>query len=117
MRIIDRYLLRELTGSFASVSVVLLFVTLGAVLADVLNKVARGKVPAQLLFAQVGLRSLESLGILLPLAVFIGALLAYGRLYRDSEIAVLAASGYDARRLAKPLAWVALPVALLLAMV
>ena len=117
MRIIDRYLLRELTGSFASVSVVLLFVTLGGVLADVLNKIARGKVPAQLLLAQVGLRSLESLGILLPLALFVAALLAYGRLYRDSEIAVLAASGFDARRLAKPLAWVSLPVALLLAAV
>lgn len=117
MRIIDRYLLRELTGSFASVSAVLLLVTLGGVLADVLNKIARGKVPAQLLLSQVGLRSLESLGILLPLAVFVAALLAYGRLYRDSEIAVLAASGYDARRLAKPLAWVALPLAGVLAVV
>lgn len=117
MRIIDRYLLRELAGSFASVSVVLVLVTLGGVLADVLNKIARGKVPAQLLLAQVGLRSLEALGILLPLAVFIAVMLAYGRLYRDSEIAVLAASGYDSRRLAKPLAWIALPLALVLALV
>lgn len=117
MRIIDRYLLRELAGSFASVSVVLLLVTLGGVLTDVLNKIARGKVPAQLLLAQVGLRSLESLGILLPLAVFIAVMLAYGRLYRDSEIAVLAASGYDARRLAKPVVWIALPLALVLALV
>ncbi len=115
MRIIDRYLARELAGSFASVSVVLLLVTVGGVLADVLNKIARGKVPAQLLLAQVGLRSVEALGILLPLALFIAVLLAYGRLYRDSEIAVLAASGFDARRLAKPLAWLATPVAILLA--
>ena len=117
MRIIDRYLLRELLGSFAAVSFVLLLVTIGGVLADVLNKIARGKVPAQLLLAQVGLRSLETLGILLPLAVFVAVLLAYGRLYRDSEIAVLAASGYDARRLAKPVAWIALPLALALALV
>ncbi|HVF34149.1 MAG TPA: LPS export ABC transporter permease LptF [Candidatus Saccharimonadia bacterium] len=117
MRIIDRYLLRELLGSFASISVVLLLVTFGGVLTDVLGKVARGKVPAQILVAQVGLRSLEALGILLPLAVFIAVLMAYGRLYRDSEIAVLAASGFDARRLAKPLAWVAVPLAALLALV
>ena len=37
----------------------------------------------------IGLRAIDSLNVLLPLAVFLGVLLAYGRLYRDSEMAVL----------------------------
>src|SRR5690606_10099924 len=71
LRIIDRYLLRELTRSFVAVNAVLLLVTFGGVLTDVLNKIARGKLPATLLLAQVGLRSLDALGIVLPLGLFL----------------------------------------------
>lgn len=117
MRLIDRYLLRELAGSIAGVSLVLILVTLSGVLADVLNKIARGKIPPTLLLAQVGLRSLDGLSLLLPLAVFIAALMAYGRLYRDSEMAVLEGSGYSARGLLKPLAAVTAPIVVLLAAV
>ena len=88
MRIIDRYLLRELTRSFIAVNAVLLLVTFGGVLTDVLNKIARGKLPATLLLAQVGLRSLDALAIILPLGMFLTVLLAYGRLYRDSIIEI-----------------------------
>ena len=56
------------------------------------------------------------LPLLLPLALFLGVLLAYGRLYRDSEMAVLASAGLGIRRLARPLLWIALPVAVLVGM-
>ncbi len=50
LRIIDRYLLRELAfGCFAS-AVVLLVVTLGGTVTDVLTKVARGRLPGNLVF-------------------------------------------------------------------
>lgn len=115
MRIIDRYLLRELTRSFIAVNAVLLLVTFGGVLTDVLNKIARGKLPASLLLAQVGLRSLDGLAVVLPLGMFLTVLLAYGRLYRDSEVAVLAASGLRLREMLRPVAWLALPLSLVLA--
>ncbi|MBK6726193.1 MAG: LPS export ABC transporter permease LptF [Xanthomonadales bacterium] len=114
-RIIDRYLLRELLRSFVAVNAVLLLVTFGGVLTDVLNKIARGRFPAGLLLAQVGLRSLDGLAIILPLGLFLTVLLAYGRLYRDSEVAVLAASGLRLRAMLKPVLWLALPVLGLLA--
>lgn len=109
---IDRYVLRELLGAFAASGVVLLLVSLSGILGDLLNKIVRGKVPAGLLLSQIGLRALDAMPLLLPLALFLGVLLAYGRLYRDSEMAVLAAAGLGSRRLARPLAWIALPVAL-----
>lgn len=115
MRIIDRYLLRELTRSFVAVNVVLLLVTFGGVLTDVLNKIARGKLPASLLLAQVGLRSLDALAIILPLGMFLTVLLAYGRLYRDSEVAVLAASGLRIREMLRPVLWIAVPLMVALA--
>jgi lipopolysaccharide export system permease protein len=110
---IDRYVLRELFGAFAASAIVLVLVSLSGIIGDLLNKISRGKVPASLLLSQLGLRSLDILPLLLPLALFLGVLLAYGRLYRDSEMAVLAAAGLGIRRLARPLLWLALPVALL----
>lgn len=110
---VDRYVLRELLGGFAASGVVLLLVSLSGILGDLLNKIVRGKVPASLLLSQIGLRALDAMPLLLPLALFLGVLLAYGRLYRDSEMAVLASAGLGTRRLARPLVWIALPVAVL----
>jgi lipopolysaccharide export system permease protein len=110
LRIIDRYLLRELAfGCFAS-AVVLLVVTLGGTVTDVLTKVARGRLPGNLVFEILGLRTLDALTVLVPLALFIGVLLAYGRLWRDNEMAVLQGAGMPLRDLLRPLAWIAVPV-------
>ncbi len=116
-RLIDRYLLRELYLAFLAVCAVLGLVLVGGVLTDVLNRVASGKIPASLLLSQLGLRSLDALSLILPLAAFLAVLIAYGRLYRDSEIAVLSASGLRLGGLLKPLWFLALPVAVLLAIV
>ena len=110
---IDRYLLRELIGTFLASTLVLVLVSMGGLIADLLSKIARGKLPAALMFSQLGLRALEALPLLLPLALFLGVLLAYGRLYRDSEMAVLASAGLGTRRLGRPLLMLALPVAVL----
>lgn len=115
MPTLDRYLLREFAQSVAATLVVLLFVSLGGLVADLLSEIARGKLPATLLFAQLGLRTVQFLPLILPLALFLGLLLAISRLYRDSEMAVLAAVGVGPRRLLRPLAWLALPVVLVVA--
>lgn len=117
LRILDRYLLRELVLSFLAVGAVLLLISIGETVVAVLNQVTRGKVPADLLFTLIALRSVDGLNVLLPLAVFLGVLLAYGRLYRDSEMAVLSASGLDVRGLLRPLAMLAVPLMLVLALV
>ena len=113
MRLIQRYLLRELAQAFGGVTFVLLLVTIGGTLTITLDRIARGKMPAALLLSQIGLRSLEAIALLLPLGVFLAVMLAYGRLYRDSEMAVISASGITARGLVAPVAWLALPVAAL----
>jgi lipopolysaccharide export system permease protein len=117
LRIIDRYLLRELLFGFAASASVLLVVTLGGTIADILNKVARGRLPANLMFEILGLRTLDALTALLPLALFLGVLLAYGRLWRDSEMAVLQSSGMAATGLVRPVALLVIPIALLLGVI
>ncbi len=99
----DRYLEREVIAALSGVLLVMLIVVFGGLLTDVLNKIARGKIPAPLLFSQIGLRIPDALTLLLPLASLLGVLLAYGRLYRDSEMSVLAAAGYSSLRTLRPL--------------
>ncbi|WP_343790054.1 LPS export ABC transporter permease LptF [Dokdonella soli] len=112
-RIIDRYLLQEVATSFIAATVILLLVLVGGAVADLLNKIARGRIPADLLFTLIGLRTVGTLTILMPLATLLGVLLAYGRLWRDSEMAVLQSSGLDLGGLVRPLMLFAMPTMLL----
>jgi len=107
---LDRYLTREFAQSVFAALVVLGLVSLGGLFADLLSEIARGKVPAGLLLSQMGLRLVDFLPILLPLSLMLGLLLAIGRLYRDSEMPVLASVGVGPRRLLRPVLMVSLPV-------
>lgn len=115
MLLIERYLLRQFALSVVAVAVVLLLVGLGGLLVDLMAKIASGKVPAALLLSQLGLRSIQVLPLLMPLALFVGLLLAVGRLYGDSEMAVLASVGLGPQRLWRPLLLVTLPVVAIVA--
>jgi lipopolysaccharide export system permease protein len=115
LRIVDRYLVRELLVSFLAAVAILLLVTMGATVADLLNKIAHGRVAADLLMALIGLRTVDSLTLLVPLAIFLGVQLAYGRLYRESEMAVFAASGLSIVGLVRPLLLLGVPLTILMA--
>ncbi len=117
LRILDRYILRELALSVLAISVVLLVVLAGGTFARVLQQVAQGSYPASVMFDVLGLRLLAALSGLLPLSVFLGILWSLGRLYRDSEMHVLAASGMGRRGLLRPAAWLAVPLAILIGIV
>jgi len=117
LRIVDRYLARELLIGFLAAVLILLLVTVGATLADLLSKIARGRVAADLLLSLIGLRTVDALTLLVPLAAFVGTQVAYGRLYRDSEMAVFAASGLPLTGLLRPLALFALPLAALMTLI
>ena len=115
MTTLQRYLVRQLAATTAATVVVLLLVGLGGVFADLVSEIARGRVPAPLLFSQLGLRLVSYLPLVLPLGLFIGLLMGISRLYRDSEMAVLFSLGQGPRQLVGPVMLIALPVAAVIA--
>lgn len=115
--LLDRYLLTELAASFLAATVVLLIVMVSGAVADMLARVARGRLPADLLFTLVALRTVGALGLLLPLAALLGVLMAWGRLWRDSEMAVLQSSGFTLRGQLRPLLLFLFPATVVLAAV
>ncbi|MDQ3618437.1 MAG: LPS export ABC transporter permease LptF [Pseudomonadota bacterium] len=113
---LDRYLLSEFTQSTFATLVVLLIVSVGGAFTDVLADIARGRVPAGMMLSQLGLVLLQWLPLILPLAMMLGIMLAMGRLYRDSEMPVIASIGVGPRRLLKPVLMLVLPVMVVVAL-
>jgi len=110
---IDRYVWRELAVTTLATAAVLLMVMFSGLFADLFGKISRGKLPPGLLLSLLGLRSVDMLPLVLPLALFLGVLLGLGRLYRDSEMSVLASVGLGVSELRRAIfAWV-LPLVLL----
>ncbi len=110
---LDRYLFKEFAQSFLTTLIVLLVVSLGGVMADLLGNIADGRLPATLLVSQLGLQLLNYLPLILPLALMLGLLLAFSRLYRDSEMPVLSSVGVGPRRMLRPLLMLVVPIVVL----
>ncbi len=115
MSLIERYLRREFVSTFAAVVIILLLVSMGALFADLVQEIARGRVPAALLLSQLGLRTIRWLPLVLPLALFVGLLLSIGRLYADSEMAVLFSVGVGPKALWRPISRLLWPVFIFIA--
>lgn len=115
-RIIDRYLMKEMLGTHLAVTLVLLLIILGGTVARMLREAAEGRIPADVLLSLVALGSIRGLILLLPVSLFLALMLSLGRLYKDSEMAALQACGVGPGRLSLTIAWVTVPMVVLLAL-
>lgn len=97
--IIQRYLTREVLNSLTAVITVLMLALLCQQVVRYLNYVAIGKIATSVLLELVSFEIPYLLAILLPLALYLGILLAYGRMYSDQEMAILNMSGFNDRRI------------------
>jgi len=97
--IIFRYLTRQVLISMTAVSGILLLVFMSGRFIKYLAEAAQGELAADVLFAIMGYRFPGFLELILPLGLFIGILLAYGRMYLESEMTVLFACGVSERQI------------------
>src|SRR5690606_35019572 len=82
-----------------AVSSILLLITMSSRFARYLAEATTGKISVEILFSLIGYRLPGFLELILPLGFFIAILLAYGRLYIDSEMVVFSACGMSQRQL------------------
>ena len=91
--IIVRYLIRETIKSQLAIFFILFLVFVSQKFISVLADASDGDIPASLILSIVGL-NMPSMGLLmLPLSLYIGILVTFGRLYAESEITVMNATG------------------------
>ena len=115
LRILDRYLLKELLATFLAVLVVLLLITFGTETTKLLRLAVEGKIPSSVVFQVLLLKMPAALEIILPLVALLSVMLAVGRLYQDHEMVVLNSCGISPRYFQKVMVWFLLPIALLTA--
>ena len=97
--IISRYLTKEVFNTLLAVTFIILLIFLSNKLVRYLSYAAVGKVAPNIVLQLMGFEIPYLLALLLPLGLYLAILLAYGRLYADSELRVLHGCGLSVGRL------------------
>ena len=109
--IIHRYISREVLTSLGAVILVLMLIFISNRFVRFLSQAVSGEVHSDIIFDLLSLKILTYFSIMLPLSLFLGILLALGRMYRDSEIVALSASGVGNKHLLRIIVSVGLALA------
>jgi lipopolysaccharide export system permease protein len=114
-KILSRYILREVIVTSVLVTAVLLVVLLANQVALVLERAAVNQFPQSVVLQLIWLGALQNLSILIPVGLLLGVVLAFGRLYHDSEMAAALACGAGPGTIYRPVTLLALLVSAVLA--
>ena len=114
-KILGRYVLREVVTAWLAVTGVLLIILLANEVVGVLERAAANQYPQSVVLELIGLGALQYLSILLPVGLLLGVVLAFGRLYHDSEMAAALACGVRPGIIYAPVTLLAVVVAAALA--
>jgi len=112
--IIERYISKEILQTLFGVSIVLLLIFVSNRLVRYLADAATGDIPSDIILTLIGLKSINYIVLVIPLALYLGILLALGRLYRDNEMSALASCGVGYLTQFKTVLILAIPVTALL---
>lgn len=113
--VIHRYLTREVTAALTATFVLLMLIFVSTTFVRILADAAEGDYPGDVVFSLFGLKVLSNLALVLPLSFFLAVLIALGRLYKDSEMAAMAACGIGPGRILKVIFWEGFAVAAVVA--
>ena len=86
--IVFRYLIREVLKAQIAVLSVLLAIFISQQFVRILADASDGEFPASLVMTLIGLNLPELAVLILPLSLFLGILLAHGRMYAENEMVV-----------------------------
>jgi lipopolysaccharide export system permease protein len=114
-KILGRYILREVVVTSVVVTAVLLVVLLANQVAAVLERAAVNQFPQSVVLQLIWLGALQNLTILIPVGLLLGVVLAFGRMYHDSEMAAALACGVGPAAIYRPVALLSILVSAVLA--
>jgi LPS export ABC transporter permease LptF/LPS export ABC transporter permease LptG len=103
MRIIDRYIIREIIPPFLIALLVFTFVLIIPFILDLAEQMIAKGVPWVTLLQLMGTLLPGVVALTIPMALLIGILVAMGRLSADREVVVLMACGVSPYRLLSPI--------------
>ncbi len=114
MNILTNYLRKQCATTTLVVLLLLFLLMVGTLFTSTLRAIARGVLPAELLFTELSLRSVDVLAILVPLSFFLGVLVALSNLYRNQEAIIMHSLGWSLKSIIRALLPLALTVFLVM---
>jgi lipopolysaccharide export system permease protein len=114
--IFKRTLQRELIFYSTAVYAALLLVTITFTLIRLLTQAVDGKIDPQTVFVILGFTLVNFQALVMSLSIFLGTLLVFSRMWRDSEMTIWQASGLSLRAFVWPTLRFAFPITLLAAL-
>lgn len=115
--IISRYILREVLSTLIAVVCVLLLIFLSNRFVFYLADASVGNLSSDVILTILMLKTLDALVLMLPLALFLSILIAFSRLYKDSEMVAMLACGVSIGRIYKTVLMLAVLVALVVSVI
>jgi lipopolysaccharide export system permease protein len=97
--IIVKYLVKEALKTQVAILFILFLIFFCQKLVKILSAAVEGDVPTSLVLSLLGLGVPEMAQLILPLSLFLGILMAYSKLYAESEITVMHACGIGKKTL------------------
>lgn len=113
--IIFRYLCKEILGTLLATTLLLLIIFITNQFVHYLNDAAAGKITVKAVMEVMLLQIPLLLGYLIPLGLFLGGLLALGRMTMDHELVVLGACGVSRAKIVKMIMALALGITIIVA--
>lgn len=101
LQILGQYLRKETIKAFSAILLVLFVLTIGSLFAETLRAVARGVLPASMLYVELGLKSIDVLTLLLPLSLYLGTLAKLAQMYRNQELVMFHSCGVSMKQMLK----------------
>ncbi|PJE08997.1 LPS export ABC transporter permease LptF [Legionella sp.] len=99
--LIFRYLAKEVFVTLVALTSILMLIFMSNQFVHYLDRAASGQIPGMIIMKVMMLEMPNLMALLLPLGFYVAILVAYGRLYAESEMPVLQACGYGPNQLLK----------------
>ena len=113
MKIIEKYVTRELLIPFTVVIVILIGLFSGLTSANLIAGAVTESLGIAVMLKLVLLKTLIALEVLVPIALYISVIIGLGRMNRDQEINVLRAAGVSEHRIIFSVLLIAIPVGII----
>jgi lipopolysaccharide export system permease protein len=110
LKIIERYITRELLIPFSVVAAILVVLYASFSSATLLAGGVTESLGIPAMVKLILLRTLIALEVLMPISLYVAVVMGLGRLYRDQEISVLRSAGVSEHRITYAVLLVAIPI-------
>lgn len=99
--ILKNYLIRETLKTFTGILLVLFLFSVGQLFVESLRAISRGVLPPSMLVIELGIRSLGSLKLLIPLSLYLAVLAKLSAMYRNQELVIFHSLGISSKNILK----------------